>query len=231
MSHETRSPRERRHDGNLARITDAAMRMVEKGGLEALSINKLAAAVDYTPGALYRYFGSKDALLAALVLRVLEDVRADVERATSRLGPKASPLARLLAMVHGYREFARRRPHRFGLLAVTMADPRVLLSEPEAAGPVAVATMNVFRPLADALLEAERAGQLSPGDVAERTVAVFALLQGLLQLNKQARFAPEVLDTARLAVFGTRSLLLGWGARPRAVDVAIERAASLGRDA
>ncbi len=231
MLHEARSPRERRHDGNLARITDAAMRMVEKGGLEALSVNKLAAAVDYTPGALYRYFPSKDALLAALVLRVLEDVRADVDRSTSKLGPKAPPFARVFAIVHGYREFARRRPHRFGLIAVTLADPRVLLNEPEASAPVTVATMNALRPLADALLEAEGAALLSPGDVAERTISIFALLQGVLQFQKQARFAPEVFDTARLAVSGVRSLLVGWGARPRAVDAAIARSAFAERSA
>lgn len=231
LHEEARSPRERRHDGNLARITDAAMRMVEKGGLEALSVNKLAAAVDYTPGALYRYFPSKDALLAALVLRVLEDVRADVDRATSEVGPKASSFSRVLAIVHGYRAFARRRPHRFGLIGVTLADPRVLLNEPQAAAPVAAATMNALRPLADALLDAERAGQLSPGDVAERTVSLFALLQGVLQLQKQARFAPEVIDTSRLAVSGTRALLVGWGARPRAVDAAIERSAFAERSA
>ena len=62
MLHQT--PRARRRDANLARILDAAMELVAGGGLEALSMGRLAAAVDYTPGALYRYFPSKDALLA-----------------------------------------------------------------------------------------------------------------------------------------------------------------------
>ncbi len=222
-----RSPRARRHDENLRRITDAAMGMVEEGGLEALSINKLAALVDYTPGALYRYFDSKDALLAALVLRVLGDVRAHVDRVTTALGPKAPPLARVFAVAQGYREFAREQPHRFGLLAMTMAHPRVLLGEPKAAGPVALATIHAMQPLADALVDAENAGQLAPGPVAERTVSVFALLQGLLQMQKQARFAPHVIDAARLTVVGTRALLVGWGAKPRSVDAAIERVSAV----
>ena len=225
MLHEpSRSPRERRHDENLRRITAAAMRMVEEGGLEALSVNKLAALVDYTPGALYRYFGSKDALLAALVLQVLGDVRAHVDRAMAALGAKATPLARVMAIVRGYGEFARATPHRFGLLAMTMADPRVLLNEPTAAGPVAIAAIAAMQSLADALADAATAGQLSPGPAAERTVAVFALLQGVLQLHKQARFAPDVLNTTHLTVFGVRALLVGWGATPRAVDAAVARA-------
>jgi AcrR family transcriptional regulator len=216
-----KTPRERRHDDNLARITDTAMRMVERGGLEALSINKLAAEVDYTPGALYRYFGSKDALLAALVLRVLGDVRAHVERATAKVGMQASPLVRVFAIAHGYRDFARQRPQRFGLLAMTMAEPRVLLAEPETAAPVALASIDAMQPLADALQAAEHSGHLQPGEPSMRTVAIFALLQGVLQLHKQARFAPEVIDAERLVAFGVRSLLVGWGAKPKSVDAAM----------
>lgn len=202
--------------------------MVERGGLDALSINKLAAVVDYTPGALYRYFPSKDALLAALVLRCLDDVRAHTDRALAALGPKASPLARLFAIVRGYRAFARTAPERFGLLASTMADPRVLLAEPETAGPVALAAMTAMQTLAAALHDAASAGLITRGEVAERAVCVFSLLHGVLQFQKQARFAPEVIDTERLATRGTRALLLGWGAKPKAVDAAILRAAALG---
>ncbi len=222
------SPRERRHGENLRRITDEAMRIVERGGLEALSINKLAAIVDYTPGALYRYFPSKDALLAALVLRVLDDVRAHADGAVARLGPRATPFARVFAIVHGYRGFARAEPHRFGLLAMTMAEPRVLLREPAAAAPVAVAAIGAMRTLADALSDAQGAGLLSPGEPAERTLCLFSLVHGVLQLHKQARFAPEVHDVERLALRGARTLLVGWGAKPKTVDAALERAAALG---
>ena len=225
------SPRARRHDDSLRRITHTAMRMIEKDGLEALSINKLAAAVDYTPGALYRYFASRDALLATLVERVLADVRAAIDEAIARLGPRATPLGRAFAIVRGYCAFARREPHRFGLLAVTMADPRVLLREPDTVGPVALASLGVMGTLADALRDGERAGQLAPGDAAERTVCVFALVQGVLQLHKQARFAPLVSDVERLATLGTRALLIGWGAGARAVDRARERVAGTDGDA
>ena len=38
-------------------------------------MHRLAKAVDYTPGALYRYFDSKDVLLSALVVRTRKGVR------------------------------------------------------------------------------------------------------------------------------------------------------------
>src|SRR5512146_2510066 len=111
---ESRTPRERRHDENLRRILDEAMRQVEEGGFGSLSINKLADAVDYTPGALYRYFPSKDVLLSQLIERVLEEVRRHLVRAQALLSQRATPLARVLVLAEGYRAYAKREPQRFG---------------------------------------------------------------------------------------------------------------------
>ena len=229
MLHETaKTPRARRHDANLLRILDAAMEIVAVGGLEALSMTKLAEAVDYTPGALYRYFGSKDALLSKLVARVLEDVRGSLDRAVALLPPSASPLTRVFALVQGYRMFAQLEPHRFGLLAMTMAEPRVLLAKPEDAEPVMHLMLATLQPLAGALAEAAAAEQLEGGDFTERTLCLLAMLQGLFQMQKHARYAPAVLDVDRLTVAGTRTLLLGWGAKPGTVEAAITRVAALG---
>lgn len=228
MVHEIRTtPRERRRDANLEKILEAAMRMVADDGVEALSMNRLAAAVDYTPGALYRYFDSKDALLSRLVARTLEEVRAELDHAVAGLPGQSSPLARVFALVDGYRAYARREPHRFGLLASTMAAPRVLLPAPRDAEPVVAVMIAAMQPLADALAAAAAAGLVSAGEVPARTVCVFALLQGVLLLHKQARYAPGILDVDRLSALGIRALLIGWGARPRAVDGAITRVARL----
>ncbi len=222
---EPRTPRERRHDDNLRRILDEAMRQVEEGGFGALSVNKLAEAVDYTPGALYRYFGSKDALLSALLRRVLAEVRGDLERSVARLPARATPLARVVALVDGYRAFAHREPHRFGLLAMSLAEPRILLREPAAAQPGMATLLSALQPLAEARAAAARAGQLADGEVVERTVIVFAFLQGVLPLRKRSRHVPRVLDVDKLALHGTRALLVGFGAPARAVDAAIAQVA------
>lgn len=212
--------RERRHDGNLARILDAAMKVVAEGGLEALSIQRLAREVDYTPGALYRYFDSKDAILSALVERTLGEVRERLVAADAALGAKAPPLARVVAIAAAYAAFAREEPHRFGLLATTLADPRVLLDRPADATPVVRIMTAALEPVAAALAAAAARGALAEGDVAERALCLFAMLHGLLQMRKQERHAPAVLDVDRLAGAGTRALLAGWGAKPRALDAA-----------
>lgn len=228
MIHEPgKTPRARRHDANTTRILDAAMDLVAGGGLEALSMARLAEAVDYTPGALYRYFKSKDALLAGLVAQVLEEAQGFLSRAQAALPTGSFPLTRVFALAHGYREFARVRPHSFGMLAMTMAEPRVLLTQVADAQPVTERVIANLELLARALGDAVATGQLDDGDVAERTLCLFATLQGLLQLHKQARFAPGVLELDRLVPIGTRTLLIGWGAKPRAVDAALEKASTL----
>lgn len=220
MVHKT--PRARRHDANVQRILDTAMELVVTGGLEALSMGRLADAVDYTPGALYRYFPSKDALLAGLVAQVLDEVREALAAAEAQLPRGAFPLTRVFALARGYRRFAQEKPHAFGLLAMTMAEPKVLMSGPDAA-PVTTRVIGTLELLAQALGDAEAQGQLEPGEVAERTLCLFATLQGLLMLHKQARFAPAVLDFEKLVPAATRTLLLGWGAKPRAADAALEK--------
>jgi AcrR family transcriptional regulator len=225
MVHET--PRRRRHDANLGRILEGAMELIVTGGLEALSMARLAEAVDYTAGALYRYFPSKDALLAALVAQVLDEVQGSLAKAEAALPKGAFPLTRVFALAGGYRAFARERPHAFALLAMTMAEPKVLLSGPSAE-PVTTRVIATLELLAQALGDAEAQGQLEPGDVTERTLCLFATLQGLLMLHKQARFAPAVLDFERLVPAATRTLLLGWGAKARAADAALEKCLSTG---
>jgi AcrR family transcriptional regulator len=222
MVHKT--PRARRRDANGARILDAAMELIAQGGLEALSMARLAEAVDYTAGALYRYFPSKDALLAHLVAQVLEEVQGFLARAEAALPTGAFPLTRVFALAQGYREFAKERPHGFSLLALTMADPRVLLPQHADAAPVTQRVISTLELLAQALGDAEASGQLAPGDVTERTLHLFATLQGLLLLHKQARFAPSVLDLERLVPSAVRTLLIGWGAKARAADAALEKA-------
>lgn len=218
----SRTPRARRHDANVGRILDAATEMVAAEGLAALSMAKLADAVDYTPGALYRYFDSKDALLARMVEKILDDVRVALEGAVADATARTSPLSRIGALVAAYRAFARREPHRFGLLAMAMAEPRVLLAEKSHALAVQTAVIGALQPLALALGDAVVHELLAPGDAAERTLCLFTMLHGVLQLPKLVRHAPAGIDVDRLAIAGTRALLLGWGASPRNATRALE---------
>ncbi|MFO0596399.1 MAG: TetR/AcrR family transcriptional regulator [Myxococcaceae bacterium] len=212
------SPRARRRDANQGRILEAAMELVATGGLEALSMARLAEAADYTAGALYRYFPSKDALLATMVGQVLDEVQVFLLEAVPA-GAQPRPIARIFALAHAYARFAKERPHAFGLLSTTLAEPRVLLAD-AAASPVHERAIAVLEQLASALGDATAAGQLrappgADGGELERTLVLFATLQGLLQLGKQARFVPSLADPTPLLDHALTTLLTGWGAKPK----------------
>jgi TetR/AcrR family tetracycline transcriptional repressor len=55
-------------------ILDAALALLDSGGLEAASVRRIAAAVGVAPNAVYTYFPDKSAVLAALVDRLLGEV-------------------------------------------------------------------------------------------------------------------------------------------------------------
>ena len=123
------APRARRREANLERILDTALELVGRDGLAGLHMAKLADAVDYTPGALYRYVDSKDALVAHLVTRTLAALQTTLATAVDSLPARTSPLARVIALVLAYRRFVTAEPHQFGLLATAMAEPRILVGD------------------------------------------------------------------------------------------------------
>ncbi|MDX6698530.1 MAG: hypothetical protein QOE65_1927 [Solirubrobacteraceae bacterium] len=69
-------PRADKREPGLSRerILDAAAALAADEGLGALSMRRLAQALDVWPMALYRYFDDKDALLDALVARATAEV-------------------------------------------------------------------------------------------------------------------------------------------------------------
>jgi AcrR family transcriptional regulator len=58
-------------------LLDAAETLLERGGLEQMTVDAIATGAGISRGSLYFYFGSKQEVLAALVDRTVAVVRAD----------------------------------------------------------------------------------------------------------------------------------------------------------
>jgi hypothetical protein len=54
-------------------------------------------------------------------------------------------------------------------------------------------------------------------DALARTITLAAALNGVLQVGRLSRIAPELLDGERLAAALLNDILLGWGAAPAAL--------------
>lgn len=197
-------------------ILEAARGVVHEGGVEALKLAPLAKRLGYAVGALYRYFDSKEALLAALEVDVLEELAARLDAAAARA---AHPLGRVLARARVFAAMPVARPEDFALLGYALGDPRVLVPGADA-GAVFAAAQPIFAAVATDLEAAREAGALAPGNPLDRAIVLWSGLQGTLQTRKLARVAPEILDADRLARELVQSLLLGWGATHEALDAA-----------
>ncbi len=70
----SKAPRRPRAALDRSRLIDAALRLVEEHGLEALTFSSLAKRLGVTPPALYWHFKNRDELLAAMVDHAFADL-------------------------------------------------------------------------------------------------------------------------------------------------------------
>ncbi len=201
--------RQRRRQRSLDAWLDAALDVVAEVGLSGLTIKGLAQRVDRSVGAIYRYFPSKNALIVAMGARVLGALGERLEAV-----PGDDPLARVRAMADEYIAFATDEPARFALIQSLVGEPRQLLDGEDAAA-VADAMRALLARVAVQLHAAVEAGQLAAGDPAERTLHLWAGLQGTLQLRKFGRFEPRMADLAPIARNLVSALLRGWSLEDR----------------
>jgi AcrR family transcriptional regulator len=226
--------REKRREATIERIVDTALHLLESEGFEALTIQRLAKELGYAVGALYRYFRSKDALLVALLHRIMDRVGEDmtaglewVERergerltaSSSELPPlvPSEGLLRLIVVSHVYVAFAQSRRAEYGLISTLIGDPREVLAT-EAATPIVRSLIRLQLMLTAVIDDAVRSGALAPGDARERSVILWSAMQGVLQLRKLGRFGVAGVELDRLVPIALRTLMIGWGADASVID-------------
>jgi AcrR family transcriptional regulator len=154
--------RERQRQETRAEIKARAMDQVAEGGAAAVSLNAIARAMGMSPAALYRYFASRDALLAELVVEAYGSLAEALQRAADGVaadGASAGGAAGLVAVAHAYRDWALAHPNSYLLIFATSSGSGIELA-PEATVTAAQRGMDVFL---DALAgAADEDGALSP---------------------------------------------------------------------
>ncbi len=212
----TFEPHARRREDKTEAILDAAMRLMVDGGLEAVTLQKVAGELGIVTTALYRYFASKDALVAALQRRAVGTlqthftaVRGALE--TRRLSPEVAALASLLALSRAYVALPDTHAETFRLVAILLGDPRRLVNDEEAAktAPLVAAMLGDMQALFAA---AEEARALDRGESLHRTIVLWAALHGLTQLEKLRRLAPNAPTAQTLCDEAACAILRGFGA-------------------
>jgi AcrR family transcriptional regulator len=108
--------RERGRQEMRAAIIDEARRLVDAAGLDAVTIRAIARALGYSPGALYEYFDSKEAIVEALYFEGAGGLGGHMEGVIAALPPGASSVEAIIALGHGYRAFALEHAELYRLI-------------------------------------------------------------------------------------------------------------------
>jgi AcrR family transcriptional regulator len=221
-------PQDRRRAANHDRLLDAAEAILERDGFEGLTVARLAKAVDWTPGAMYRYVSGKDEILAALHQRCVGEIHEALTGVWKELDDEPDSdiraLAKVLAVGFVWREAARLRTTRFRFVAASLAHPQLLLDE-ETARPAIGRYMSLLSDVSARFIEAQGRGSLRTGNPIERALQIVSAVHGALQLAKVQRFAPGLFDAYAIADNLGLELIRGWARDPQEITRAWARVA------
>lgn len=212
----TYSPKvQRSRERRTKLIISQAMDMILHEGLEGLTMHKLAKRMDYAVGALYRYFPSKDDLLGGLQILVIEQTILQFEALEKLVKENADEelmsLLQLKAVIYFYCAFATKNPTQFRLIGLMMGDPREILSM-ETGMAVFKSGFQLINHVGQFLKSASEEEFIESGNPIQRTVLLWACLNGLLNTQKLDRFSPGLFNAKILSTYFMNTLLRGWGA-------------------
>lgn len=179
------------------RILDASRRIVMREGFAALSMRKIADAIEYSPATLYLHFASRDEIARALC----EEGFAQLLASFVPLAQIVDPAERLKALGRAYVAFGVAHPETYRL--IFMEDPSYTGAALGAApstqtGDEAIATNGdadaaVLRMMVGALDELKAAGRLAEAvDTTVWVEAFWATLHGIAALNLACPVFPTV---------------------------------------
>ncbi len=94
-------------------LIEAAEQRIDDGGLNALSLRKLANDVGVTTMASYHHFANKQALLVQVAINGFGDLEQRISQAMEETSTPAEAVDRMML---AYYKFARERPHVYHLM-------------------------------------------------------------------------------------------------------------------
>jgi AcrR family transcriptional regulator len=89
-----------------------ALRIIDEGGIEALSFREVSRRVGVSHQAPYKYFDSRDDILAELLTRAFAEFAGHLERRPAT----SDPYDDMRAMGEAYFDYARRHPLKYRLM-------------------------------------------------------------------------------------------------------------------
>jgi AcrR family transcriptional regulator len=179
-----RKPQNTYHHGDLRdALIKAALREVEQGGAEAISIKALAKELGVSQPAPYRHFTDREALLAAVTAEAFRQFTAVLREAMA----KPSKQSKLSRLAQATLDFGLRRNGVYRLMFASRT-----VSCAAAGSELHVATNETFALVIEAL-EAPAVGYLRE----RHALKIWAALHGVVMLAEQGMLTGRSAHTTR----------------------------------
>lgn len=178
------------HHGDLRRVLiDAALQLVDEGGPAAVSVREAARRAGVSPGAPFRHFPSRDALMQAVAEEAQRRFRAEIEAALAG-APADDPLARFRCLGLAYLRWAIRNPTHFEIISSRR------FFDHDRADDISRDNAELIELTERTLAEAFAAGQLRSADLRAVQLAGRALVYGFARMNIDGHFPRWGVDSA-----------------------------------
>ncbi|MBV8637176.1 MAG: TetR/AcrR family transcriptional regulator [Candidatus Eremiobacteraeota bacterium] len=179
--------RARQREEVRSQIVDAARDIVVNEGYHALTMRRIAEAVEYSPAAIYQYFQNRDAIAVA----VTSEGFVQLLHAFAPSRSLDNPRARLEAIARAYVDFGLTNPQTYRLMF--MEDPeitRALLAQPDRNDPGTQAYLAIVEPIA---LLAQQGAIDARDDASVRAIAdtLWVTVHGIVSLKLTCPTFPE----------------------------------------
>ena len=155
--------------------------MTGEGGAEAVSVREAARRAGVSPGAPFRHFPSRDALMNAVAEEAQQRFRAEIEAALAE-APAGDPLGRFRCFGIAYLRWAMRNPTHFEIIS-----SRRFFAHDEASG-VSRDNAELINLTERTLADAFAQGQLRSPDLKRIQIAGRALVYGFARMNIDGHF-------------------------------------------
>lgn len=168
------------HHGDLRRVLiDAALQLAAEGA--EVSVREAARRAAVSPGAPFRHFPNRDALMAAVAEEAQRRFRAEIEAALSK-APAAGPLGRFRAFGLAYLRWAMRNPAHFEIISTGRYFVHGSSAELTRDNAELIALTEGI------LAEAAEQGLLRPADLKQVQIAGRALVYGFARMSLDGHF-------------------------------------------
>jgi AcrR family transcriptional regulator len=186
----TAGRRQRNARGQGARLTEdivtGALALIDRAGsAEAVTLRAVAREVGIAAPSIYPHFADREAILAAVVARVFDELAAAIKAGAAAAGP--DPVDQLVAGCAGYVDFGLSQPARYGVLFAGRWGPAEDYCKPVAFGPDGRPVLEwgaeAFSLLLHGIEDCVTAGRSASTDVMADATAVWVALHGTVTLR------------------------------------------------